>query len=54
MDLQVKSAMVLRDGQFVAVPLDQVQVGDIVQVKPGQKVPVDGGSPVARLPWMSR
>ena len=42
LDLQVKSAMVLRDGQFVAVPLDQVQVGDIVQVKPGQKVPVDG------------
>lgn len=42
LDLQVKSAMVLRDGQFVAVPLDQVHVGDIVQVKPGQKVPVDG------------
>ncbi|MGN1279105.1 MAG: HAD-IC family P-type ATPase, partial [Limosilactobacillus sp.] len=42
LDLQVKSAEVLRDGQFVQVPLDQVQVGDIIQVKPGQKVPVDG------------
>lgn len=42
LDLQVKSAEVLRDGKFVQVPLDQVQVGDIIQVKPGQKVPVDG------------
>lgn len=42
LDLQVKNAMVLRDGLFVQVPLDQVQVGDIIQVKPGQKVPVDG------------
>ena len=42
LDLQVKNAMVLRDGHFVQVPLDQVQVGDIIQVKPGQKVPVDG------------
>ncbi|KRM37757.1 copper-translocating P-type ATPase [Limosilactobacillus pontis] len=42
LDLQVKNAMVLRDGHFVQVPLDQVQVGDIIQVKPGQKVSVDG------------
>lgn len=42
LDLQVKSAEVLRDGKFVQVPLDQVQVGDIIHVKPGQKVPVDG------------
>lgn len=42
MDLQVKSANVLRDGHFVSVPLDQVVAGDIIQVKPGQKVPVDG------------
>ncbi len=42
MDLQVKSANVLRDGHFVSVPLDQVVTGDIIQVKPGQKVPVDG------------
>lgn len=42
LDLQIKSAEVLRDGKFVQVPLDQVQVGDIIQVRPGQKVPVDG------------
>lgn len=42
LDLQVKSASVLRDGKFIAVPLDQVEVGDIIQVKPGEKVPVDG------------
>lgn len=42
MDLQVKSAEVLRDGKFVLVPLADVQVGDLLRVKPGQKVPVDG------------
>lgn len=42
LDLQVKSALVKRDSQFVSVPLDEMQVGDIVKVKPGQKVPVDG------------
>jgi Cu+-exporting ATPase len=41
-NLQVKTAAVLRDGKFVEVPLSAVQVGDIIQVKPGQKVPVDG------------
>lgn len=41
-DLQVKDATVKRDGQWQKLPLDQVKVGDLVQVKPGAKVPVDG------------
>ncbi|MCK4204224.1 copper-translocating P-type ATPase [Brucella pituitosa] len=40
--LQAKSARVVRDGEAVDVPLDDVLVGDIVQVRPGEKVPVDG------------
>ncbi|ASV85147.1 heavy metal translocating P-type ATPase [Ochrobactrum quorumnocens] len=40
--LQAKSARVVRDGETVDVPLDDVRVGDIVQVRPGEKVPVDG------------
>ncbi|MCO6542202.1 MAG: copper-translocating P-type ATPase [Lactobacillus sp.] len=42
MDLQVKEADVIRDGQVVKVLLEQIQVGDILQVKPGQKIAVDG------------
>lgn len=40
--LQAKEAEVLRGTEFVQVPLDQVVVGDIIRVKPGQKIPVDG------------
>ncbi len=42
MGLQAKDAEVLKDGKFVKVPLHQVQVGDLIRVKPGEKVPVDG------------
>lgn len=42
MGLQAKDAEVQRDGKFVKVPLDQVKVGDIIRVKPGEKMPVDG------------
>ena len=42
MGLQAKDAEVLKDGKFVKIPLDQVQVGDLIRVKPGEKVPVDG------------
>lgn len=41
-DLQVKDATVKRSGQWRQLPLDQIKVGDLVQVKPGGKVPVDG------------
>ncbi|MGH9461768.1 MAG: HAD-IC family P-type ATPase, partial [Vicinamibacteria bacterium] len=40
--LQAKTARVLRDGHEEEVPLDQVVVGDIVVVRPGEKIPVDG------------
>ncbi|KPB04114.1 heavy metal translocating P-type ATPase [Bacillus sp. CHD6a] len=42
MGLQAKTALVLRDGKEIEIPLDEVLVGDIVSVKPGEKVPVDG------------
>ncbi len=40
--LQAKDAEVLRGGKLVRVPLAEVVVGDILRVKPGQKVAVDG------------
>jgi Cu+-exporting ATPase len=42
MGLQAKTARILRDGQPVEIPLDQVQSGDHVLVRPGDKIPVDG------------
>ena len=40
--LQAKRARVLRDGVEVEVPFEEVAVGDLVVVRPGEKVPVDG------------
>jgi Cu+-exporting ATPase len=40
--LQAKSARVLRNGETVDVPLQDVQTGDVIVVRPGEKVPVDG------------
>jgi P-type Cu+ transporter len=40
--LQAKHARVLRDGRAVEVPLGEVQSGNLIQVRPGEKVPVDG------------
>lgn len=42
MDLAPKTALVERDGVETEIPVEQVNVGDIVIVKPGQSVPVDG------------
>ncbi|MBG9812780.1 ATPase P [Bacillus endophyticus] len=42
MGLQAKTATVLRNGEEVEIPIEEVQSGDIVYVKPGEKVPVDG------------
>ncbi len=40
--LGAKTARVLRDGQEVDLPLEQVAVGDLILVRPGEKIPVDG------------
>ena len=40
--LQAKTALVMRDGQEMDVPIEAVQIGDVVVVRPGEKVPVDG------------
>lgn len=42
LDLQAKTAHVLRDGQEVEIPVEEVLVGDVVVVRPGDKIPVDG------------
>ncbi len=42
MDLAPKTATVERDGQEVEIPVEQVQAGDILVVRPGQSLPVDG------------
>jgi len=42
MDLQARTARVIRDGEELDVPVDEVRVGDIVAVRPGEKIPVDG------------
>ena len=40
--LQAKTARVVHDGQEQEIPIADVQVGDIIAVRPGEKVPVDG------------
>ena len=42
MNLRPETAHVIRNGQEVQVPVDEVQVGDLVVVRPGQGIPVDG------------
>jgi len=42
MKLQADTARVLRDGETVELPIDQVVPGDQIQVRPGERIPVDG------------
>ena len=42
LDLQAKTAEVLRDDVYVQLPLEQVKVGDLIRVRPGEKIAVDG------------
>ena len=41
-DLAPKTATVLRNGQEVEIPVEEVVVGDLIVVRPGQSIPVDG------------
>ncbi|MEI6875211.1 MAG: heavy metal translocating P-type ATPase, partial [Spirochaetota bacterium] len=42
MGLQPKTATVIQGGQEIEIPIDEVEAGDIVMVRPGEKIPVDG------------
>lgn len=42
MNLRPRKAYIIRDGVEIEVPIDQVDVGDLVLVHPGEKIPVDG------------
>ncbi|MEJ9313997.1 heavy metal translocating P-type ATPase [Priestia megaterium] len=42
MGLQAKTAVVIRDGAEVEIPVEEVQKGEFIFIKPGEKVPVDG------------
>ncbi len=42
LELGAKEARLIRDGQEVMVPVDQVRVGDLMRVRPGEKIPTDG------------
>lgn len=40
--LQARVAHVLREGRIVDIPVDEVVLGDCVEVRPGERIPVDG------------
>lgn len=40
--MQAKTARIVRDGKEVDVPIEEVVIGDIIRVRPGEKIPVDG------------
>ncbi|MGI6705666.1 MAG: heavy metal translocating P-type ATPase [Clostridia bacterium] len=42
MGLAPKTATVIQDGQEMVIPIEEVETGDIILVKPGEKIPVDG------------
>ncbi|MEF8788292.1 MAG: heavy metal translocating P-type ATPase, partial [Planctomycetota bacterium] len=42
LEMEARTARVVRDGEEMEVPVDEVQVGDVMVVRPGEKIPTDG------------
>ncbi len=42
MELQAKTARVIREGKEIDIPIEEVKIGDVIRVRPGEKIPVDG------------
>ena len=42
MGLAPKTAIIIKDDKEIEIPIEEVEVGDIIVVKPGEKIPVDG------------
>ena len=42
LELEAKTATILRDGTEVEIPIDEVLVGDVMFIRPGEKIPTDG------------
>jgi Cu+-exporting ATPase len=42
LELEAKTARIIRDGEEIEVPIDEVQEGDLMIVRPGEKIPTDG------------
>ncbi len=42
LELGAKNAIVIRDGKEIEIPISEIKIGDIILVKPGEKIPTDG------------
>ncbi|MHA2179868.1 MAG: heavy metal translocating P-type ATPase [Promethearchaeota archaeon] len=40
--LQPKTAIIVKDGEEIEIPIEEIEVGDVLVVRPGEKIPVDG------------